>query len=61
MTLELNQERCLTCGGCISICPVGALEIKNKELTIDHEKCIECGTCVKFCPVNSLKINKEGE
>jgi len=59
MTLELNQERCLACGGCVSLCPVDALELKNKELTIDHDKCMECGNCVKFCPVESLEIKED--
>ncbi len=58
MSLELNQEKCLACGGCVSLCPKDALEIKNGELTINHDKCVKCGTCVKFCPVKALKINK---
>jgi len=58
MTLEIDREKCMGCGGCVSLCPVDALELKNKKLTIDHEKCVECGNCVKFCPVKALEITE---
>jgi len=59
MALEIDREKCMACGGCVSLCPADALELKNKELTIDHEKCVECGNCVKFCPVKALEIKKD--
>ncbi len=58
MAPEINREKCIGCGGCVSICPVDAIELKNKTINIDEEKCIECGKCVEFCPAGALKLKK---
>lgn len=52
--LKIDYKRCLTCGGCVSVCPANALEIHGK-LGV-NEKCIRCGMCVRFCPVGALKL-----
>lgn len=56
--LEINRKKCIYCGGCTSVCPVGALELKGEVLTINHEKCIKCGRCVALCPAGALKLGE---
>lgn len=61
MPVQPDLNKCLSCGGCTSICPVGALELKNNELTVDADKCIDCGLCIRFCPVGALGKTNEKE
>ena len=58
MAAKVDREICMHCGGCVGVCPVGAIELKESVLVIDEEKCINCGTCVRFCPVRALRIEK---
>lgn len=42
---------CLGLGDCVSICPEGAMEIKENLLVeIDEMKCTGCGLCLQSCP-----------
>lgn len=51
---------CLAYGSCARVCPVGAIEITDKCLTIVHpDICIGCGVCVKACPRNLIKLIPE--
>ena len=59
MAVEFNREKCLSCGGCVSVCPKDALTLKNMKMEVDPEKCIECGMCVDFCPVGAPFIKKK--
>lgn len=55
---DLNKERCLRCGGCISVCPKEALELTEQGIIRDEEKCISCGICERFCPVGAIGVKK---
>lgn len=55
MPVQSKPSRCISCGGCASVCPVNAIELRGNEIVIDAEKCIDCGICMKFCPVKALK------
>jgi len=52
----VDRSKCLYCGGCVGVCPVNAIELKETVLTVDDGKCTKCGMCVKFCPVGALKL-----
>ncbi|RLJ01525.1 MAG: ferredoxin [Candidatus Aenigmatarchaeota archaeon] len=55
----VNKEKCLRCGGCVSVCPKNALELTEQGIIRDEKKCINCGICEKFCPVGAIKVKKE--
>lgn len=59
MTVKSNPDKCISCGGCTSVCPVNAITLKNGEISIDQEKCTECGACIKLCPVKAIKKEEE--
>ena len=57
MVAVINKELCCYCGGCTSVCPVAALELKETYVQC-NEKCINCGACVKVCPVGAIEVKK---
>ena len=59
--INVNQEKCARCGGCVSVCPFMALTLTEHGIECDKEKCTSCATCTKFCPVMALSLKKEGE
>ncbi len=48
--VAIYPQKCMNCGGCIEVCPVGAL---GENFTRDCEKCIECYKCINECPVSA--------
>ncbi len=58
MTWNISNNKCLRCGGCLSVCPTAALELKDKVIH-DDELCTLCGICEKFCPVGAIKVTKK--
>jgi len=56
-TLEIDQEGCISCGACVSPCPVQAIsQDENWDIIFDEEKCIGCGICVNACPMRVIEI-----
>lgn len=54
----VNKEKCIGCGTCVSICPVGAISFdKDGKSVIDKTKCIHCGACEASCPVSAIKLD----
>ena len=54
--VEIDKKKCIGCGACISICPVGAILINNEgKAAVDKKKCINCGSCLGICPVEAIK------
>ena len=44
------EDRCISCGACSTICPSGAIQIKDGIPVTEKEKCILCGKCIEECP-----------
>jgi len=55
--LQIDYERCTSCGACISPCPTQALRFgPDWTLEFDEEKCVACKTCVNACPVKAISL-----
>lgn len=53
----LNKKKCILCGECVKVCPVGAAAMSGKEYPVyDLNKCIGCAQCIALCPEMALKI-----
>ncbi len=51
-----DENECVHCGACISICPTGTFRFDNWKVVADSGKCIQCGACVSGCPQRALKL-----
>jgi digeranylgeranylglycerophospholipid reductase len=54
--ISVDSFRCTYCGGCVSVCPVGALTLAETRLVVS-EDCIDCGDCELACPVGALRLD----
>ncbi len=52
----VNTYNCLSCGGCVSICPADAIIMNNKIAKVLTKKCISCEICVNTCPVGAISM-----
>ena len=45
--MKINPKKCVACGNCTYICPMGAIYIDPaiKRATVDRNECVECYTC----------------
>ncbi|MCS7280123.1 MAG: 4Fe-4S binding protein [Desulfobacterota bacterium] len=54
-----DEEKCVHCGICTSVCATEALSIDRKDkmrVKFDYEKCVACELCVKVCPVRAMNV-----
>ncbi|MDD2439672.1 MAG: 4Fe-4S binding protein [Methanosarcinaceae archaeon] len=55
--IHWDEEECVECGACISVCPMKVYSFdKEWNLCVDEKKCIRCGMCIKMCPHQALKL-----
>lgn len=45
--MKINPDKCVACGNCTYVCPMGAIYIDSasKRATIDRDECVECYAC----------------
>jgi len=53
MAYKISSE-CVSCGACVSECPVDAIAEGAPVYVIDADSCIDCGVCVSACPVDAI-------
>ncbi|MFC2005741.1 ATP-binding protein [Chloroflexota bacterium] len=57
---EIDQEKCDSCGLCISVCSCNALVLVENVLTIvETEECGWCTMCEAVCPVGAITCSFE--
>ena len=54
--LAYYENKCVSCGECVEICPQKAHGIENGRHSFDRNKCILCGECEKMCLGEALKL-----
>ncbi|WP_456330593.1 4Fe-4S binding protein [Archaeoglobus sp.] len=55
--VQKDDEKCVHCGACVSICPTEAISFNGeKRVIVNAEKCVHCGACVKVCPTKALSL-----
>ena len=59
--IEVDSEKCFSCGSCIALCPVEAISLaKDSSVEFNKEKCLgsTCSICVDACPARAIKSIK---
>ena len=60
--IEIDSEECISCGACITLCPVEAITIdEDASVVFNQEKCLgsTCSACVDACPFRAIKSVKQ--
>ncbi len=54
-----NEDRCTSCGACITVCPARAFELDpgTRAVVFDNDKCVACGVCIKACPPRAMEVH----
>jgi heterodisulfide reductase subunit A len=55
---HVNEDLCVGCGLCSSLCPYEAIEIVSydgkRKSKVNEALCKGCGTCVAACPSGAM-------
>ncbi len=52
--LAFYGRSCIGCGTCVSVCPKGAITLRDGKAEIDRSRCTACGACADGCPASAL-------
>ncbi|MFO8050994.1 MAG: DUF362 domain-containing protein [Thermoplasmatota archaeon] len=58
---EVIRRKCIGCGTCMEICPVGAHVLEGGKVFIKKEVCIGCGECITVCPQEAIGLDWPSE
>ena len=58
---SVASKNCTGCKICEMRCPVNAIKVKGKKVTIDIDRCIGCGVCTRFCSQKNLVMKRRKE
>ena len=51
---QINQDVCVRCGTCQTVCPQQAIMFKNGCFVVQSSLCIGCQRCMQQCPAHSI-------
>lgn len=55
--VKKDEEKCIDCGACISLCPVKAINTtEDWTVEVDDLKCVGCNFCTKSCPTKAIWV-----
>jgi heterodisulfide reductase subunit A len=66
ITAVVDDKKCIGCGSCYGVCPYHAIELSEKEVSLEEVSlktrksyvnpavCKGCGTCVVICPTGAI-------
>jgi NAD-dependent dihydropyrimidine dehydrogenase PreA subunit len=58
-TLSLDQELCVGCGICLTVCPHEVFAFNEKKALIaEKDRCMECSACAVNCPTHAITVEK---
>lgn len=55
---KVSRNQCVGCGKCAKVCPILAIQMKEKNPVIDEEICLGCGVCARNCPTKAITLER---
>jgi ferredoxin len=55
MGVKIDTMKCVGCGACLYLCPVGVLSLEDMKCRV-KEGCISCGACVDACNWKAITL-----
>ena len=54
--MQIDQHKCVACGNCVAVCPMGAIYIDRaaNRATVNSDECVECYTCFRGMSMERL-------
>lgn len=53
--LKINALKCVGCGSCETLCPMGNITVKN-GIAVSGNKCTMCYRCINKCPTQAITL-----
>lgn len=57
---RIKEEKCIGCGACARLCPMGAIEMADKKPVRNMEICNNCGRCIPGCKIGAIETARAG-
>ncbi len=55
----MDKTKCINCGICLTICPVGSVYGEGDQYLISYDYCKGCGVCAVECPKKAIDMVPE--
>jgi Pyruvate/2-oxoacid:ferredoxin oxidoreductase delta subunit len=53
---ETDEDACIGCGECETLCPVQAVNMEADAPVVDNDWCIGCGVCATVCSTDAVTM-----
>lgn len=56
-----GRSRTRDCRRCLEVCPFGAIQSADREISINHYLCQGCGGCALVCPADAIRMDQPSQ
>lgn len=59
MIQSIDQEKCISCGTCVEICPLDTIRLNDegKAFIAYGDDCMTCFKCERLCPAGAIFVH----
>jgi ferredoxin len=56
---ETDAGTCVLCGECATVCPTGAIVLRDETVVTDKDACLRCCACTRICPTGARVMDDQ--